>query len=414
MRLLTWYDAGVILGVLASLSCRGVAEPEVPTSVLVSENWAVTLDGTWTLILSDSGSEARVRLVQTDSPLVRWTGAAVLVEGNLWTNLEGPPVRTGIPITMEVADGQLRWALFSEGGWLGGAGPLAVDRAQHIYRAQGDASLMWQGVRLPVRFDAFVGTPLPPQPVRDTVPPGTIQVASPGVVTLRMDDCAAADTMSFRILRELHLVAEVAVPTGKVGRPRFCTWDLVRSMQADGNSIEAHSRTHGGTPPTFGDFYLETVGALNDLRAQGFNPEIFIQPGNWMTGNVNFDRPDKLATPYGALLRRAYLGIEAYLYPPAAVGFPLANGHPPEQIPIKFLTPEGLSRYLHVVAAESLWTHLSWHSARVTTEELESRLAVVAALRDSGLVTVLPYRDALRARRSPAPALVSGSPLRGR
>ena len=40
-----------------------------------------------------------------------------------------------------------------------------------------------------------------------------------------------------------------------------------------------------------------------------------------------------------------------------------------------------------------------WHAWDMTPTELKARLRVIAALRDSGMVTVLPYYTALNATR---------------
>jgi len=45
------------------------------------------------------------------------------------------------------------------------------------------------------------------------------------------------------------------------------------------------------------------------------------------------------------------------------------------------------------------WISFMWHAWDMTPTELKARLRVIAALRDSGMVTVLPYYTALHATR---------------
>jgi hypothetical protein len=52
-----------------------------------------------------------------------------------------------------------------------------------------------------------------------------------------------------------------------------------------------------------------------------------------------------------------------------------------------------------MAAADSLWISFMWHAWDMSDTALEARLRVIAALRDSGLVTVLPYYPTLRALR---------------
>jgi hypothetical protein len=58
-----------------------------------------------------------------------------------------------------------------------------------------------------------------------------------------------------------------------------------------------------------------------------------------------------------------------------------------------------LERRIRHAIEDSTWINFMWHSVEMPPAELESRLRVIAALRDSGLVTVLPFYVALHATR---------------
>jgi hypothetical protein len=64
------------------------------------------------------------------------------------------------------------------------------------------------------------------------------------------------------------------------------------------------------------------------------------------------------------------------------------------------LTPVALAAKLRQAAADSSWITFMWHAWDMPLPALEARLRVIAAMRDSGLVTVLPYYPTLRAVRN--------------
>jgi hypothetical protein len=167
-------------------------------------------------------------------------------------------------------------------------------------------------------------------------------------------------------------------------------------MAAQGHAIEAHSRFHGPAPAAFADFYLETVGASRDLRAMGFDPQVFVQPGSWETGPASFDSPGKLQTPYGALLRRVYHAVEAYQTREPAVPYP-GDGRWPYAGEIRYYDADRLAAFLRDASARGQWVELMWHSGDQPWSELDARLAVIEALRDSGYVANVTFRDALAA-----------------
>ena len=293
---------------------------------------------------------------------------------------------------------RLRWALEDQGTALvWGDGLLRKDRRHGVLRARGREMAGGLGSG-PLRFDAISDTPMPAEPVDDGPPAPRVVVRTPGMVSLRIDDCLAADAEAFRLLHELGLVAEMGIPTRLLDRRGHCTQSLLEAMVADGNTVESHSRLHESTPRSFGDFYLEIVGSAQDLRRRGFDPHVFIQPGTWREGPTLLDSEAKLRGPFFELLRRVYVSTEAYAWP-AALRFPVAGREGPSHWPLRAYTLAWLEARLRLAATDSLWISFMWHAWDMPPAELEARLRLIAALRDSGLVTVLPYYPALRAVR---------------
>jgi hypothetical protein len=249
-----------------------------------------------------------------------------------------------------------------------------------------------------LRFELIADTPLPGDTVSDPSPRGSVIVRTPAVVSLRIDDCNAADARAFRILQQLHLTAELGIPSRRIGRRGYCSQELLDAMTAAGNLIESHSRLHGPTPPSFGSFYLETAGSAQDLRRRGFEPLVFIPPGSWRHGPALIDSPGKLIGSYAGLLRRLYVSTESYALPAAARLPPLGRDGITAW-PLKGFSTATLAARLRMAADDSLWISFMWHSWDMQPDSLAARLRVIAAWRDSGLVTVLPYYTALHAAR---------------
>jgi len=362
----------------------------------------------WSIILGDAAG--RVWIAQTDAGAPTVTSSGRTWTATLWARLDSAPVARDLTLRMGVfvhsdqagSAGRvvalLRWVLADRGVVLASGdqgGALRQDPRHGVLRARGRASGL-SGGRL--TFEAISDTPMPTAPVDDGPPAPRVVVRTPAVVSLRIDDCMAADAAAFHMMHALGLVAEMAIPSRRLDRPGHCTQGLLQAMVADGNTVESHSRWHVSAPPSFGDFYLETVGAALDLRGRGFDPHVFIQPGTWRHGPTLFDGAVKLRSPYFELLRRVYVATEAYAWP-AAMRLPVTGRQGPDHWPLKVFTPVALATKLRQAAADSTWITFMWHMWDMPLPELEARLRVIAALRDSGLVTVLPYYPALRAVR---------------
>lgn len=351
----------------------------------------------WTLILA--GDAGQVWIAQSDTAFSARGDSPAAVPAALWSVLDSAPDFRDLSLAAQVDGREMSWTLARGTELLGsGRGALfAYVGSRSAPRFAGTATVSLGGVARSVRFDAIGGLPLPTEPLAPLSPPPPL--AASGVITLRIDDCAASDSVSLALLARHHLVASFAVPTRLVGRPGRCPHRLLDSMAAHGNAVEAHSRFHGAEPATFADFYLETVGASRDLHAMGFDPRVFVQPGTWRTGPASFDSPEKLQTPYGALLRRVYRGVEAYQTQEPAVPYP-GGGRWPYAGEIRYYDTDRLAAFLRDASARGQWVELMWHSGDQRWPELDARLAVIEALRDSGYVANVTFRDALGAAQA--------------
>jgi len=356
----------------------------------------------WTVILADAAGA--VWIAQTDSAIAVHGDTSRETTAALWSTLDSAPDLTGLRMAAQVDGRQMHWTL-SEGNT-----PVAEgDGALRAYtgssgspRFTGTADLRVGGSVRSVRFDAIGGLPMPDVPVRLLPPaPRRTYHAGRGIVSLRVDDCGSADTASLAALRRYGLTAEFAVPTRLVGRSTSCSLDLLRSISAGGNAVEAHSRFHTGPPPSFADFYLETIGSLRDLRGLGFDPRVFIQPGTWREGPTLFDSPAKLDTPYGALLRRTFEAVEAYQQPSFFATLPAAGATWPSPAVITGYSMDQIAAMVRQAGANGEWVEFMWHSGPAIGAALDPKLRLIAALRDSGYVDVMNLRDALHAVPAP-------------
>ena len=359
----------------------------------------------WTFLLSDSVS-GTAWVLQTDSAVAVAEAEASATSAALWTALDSAPSRRGLVVHAAVSGREMQFML-TDGDVPAGRATgqlLAYHGGGGAPRYAGSATVTLEGRTRVLRFDAISGVPLPPEPfaIPAAPPPG---VQPRAVVSLRADDCNTGESEVLALLVEHRLTAEFAVPSRLVGRPGHCNWMLVDSLAAAGNAIEAHSRFHDIAPKDFAEFYLETVGAARDLAARGHQPNLWVQPGSWLQGPAHLDGPPKLASPYGALLRRLYGAVEAYTSPDAgsALSYACRSTHGPVLYFLKDFDEATLRATLDRVSGTGRWVEFMWHTGDQPIDRLGRQLAIIAEYRDAGVLAVMPVYRALVAGVTDAP-----------
>ena len=352
----------------------------------------------WTFLLSDSLT-GTAWVLQTDTAIAVSQSDGVATPATLWTALDSAPARLGLAVHAAVEGRELRFTVRDGVATVGTAtGRLFAYRGDGgAPRYVGSATVELDGSPRTLRFDALAGVPLPVDPfVAPSAPPPATARA---VVSLRADDCKAGESGVLAALTANRLVAEFAVPSRLVGRPGHCNWMLVDSLAAAGNAIVAHSRFHEVAPADFPEFYLETVGASKDLAAKGHAPRLWVQPGSWLLGDAHLDGPAKLASPYGALLRRVYGAVEAYTSADAgsALSYASRSTHGPVLYFLKDFDEPTLRFTLQRAADTGRWIEFMWHTGDQPLDRLSHQLAVIAEFRDAGSLAVMPVYEAILA-----------------
>lgn len=351
----------------------------------------------WTVLLVEDS--AHVWLVQSDTALALHEEISPIPVGAaLWSVLDSAPDSRALQWSAALDGRRLHWVLTSAGATVGEGGGAALSYVgeRGTLRFAGYGTLDWGGHSHRVRFDALGGLAVPEAPVVSAPVRSPPVRRGRGIVSLRIDDCHATDSASLSTLRQLGLVAEFAVPTRLIGRPGFCSRALLQAVADAGNAIESHSRFHERSPASFADFYIETVGSWRDLRALGYDPHNFIEPGTWDHGAPYFDAPAKLQSPYGALLRRLYVSVEAYASDPS-VPIPAVGREGPTSMLLPGYSSSEVGALARDAAARGRWIQFMWHSGDQPADTILAGLRTIAALRDSGLIDVMSFRAALTA-----------------
>lgn len=353
----------------------------------------------WTILLSDSAGGAWI--VQSDSAFAVHEEPASAASASLWSVLDSAPDLRHLTLGATIRGREMAWSLSGAAGPIGeGSGSLfSYVGNDGAPRFTGSATITLSGLRRTLRFDALGGVPMPADPVVIDARSRTSLART--VVSLRADDCPATESAVLRLLTKNGLTAEFAVPTRLVGRNglRRCSWALVDTLALAGNAIESHSRFHTGAPGDFATFYLETVGAARDLAERGHPPHIWVQPGTWLAGPAHLDGPDKLRTPYAALLRRVYVGIEAYAVPGTSLSYVQGGTGGPPVFYLKDFEPPTLRTLLDEVTSrpEPAWIEFMWHTGDEPLDRLGRLLDVIAEYRDRGALDVKPLYQAVLA-----------------
>jgi hypothetical protein len=385
----------VTLGVLVCAAVGACLErsPEDPLG-----NEAPDLLGrqVWTLLLEEDS--AHVWLVQSDTAFaLHEEASSIPVGAALWSVLDSAPDSRGLQWSAAMDGRRLHWSLSSDGVIVGGGSGAALSYVgeRGTLRFAGNGTLDWGGRTHVVRFDALGGLPIPETPAERPAPAPQVRRGR-GIVSLRIDDCHAADSASLSTLRAFGLVAEFAVPTRLIGRPGFCSRALLQAIADAGDAVESHSRFHERSPASFADFFIETVGSWRDLRALGYDPHNFIEPGTWDHGAPYFNTPSKLQSPYGALLRRLYVSVEGYASNPS-VAIPALGREGPTSMVLPGYSSAEVEALARDAAGRGRWIQFMWHSGDQPADSILAGLRTIAALRDSGLIDVMPFRAALTA-----------------
>jgi hypothetical protein len=349
----------------------------------------------WTLILADDAG--KVWIAQTDSAVAVHGESPAAATAALWSVLDSAPDFRDLRLTAQVDGRQMSWTLMRAGVPLGsGLGAMrAYVGSAGAPRFSGTASLELDGTRRSASFDAIGGLPMPAEPVVQA--PRAAPPPAHGIVSLRADDCPATESQVLAFLRAAGLTAEFAVPTRLVGRPGRCTWATVDSLAAAGNAIEAHSRFHERSPATFGDFYIETIGSALDLVSRGHPAHLFIQPGSWLSGPPDLDDPSKLLTPYAALLRRTFVGIEGYAVSGTSLSYIQSGTGGPPVYYLKDFDEPTLRALLDDLTAQPRWIQFFWHTGDQPLDRLARQLQLIAEYRDRGALDVMPLYQAVQA-----------------
>src|SRR5438552_3021465 len=200
----------------------------------------------WTLVLTDTGGRiwvAQTTLGGADTTAPRaWAGPATL-----WSRLDSAPLeqRLTLHISSQVRPESLsgliapllplKWELDRDDGtWqAGGQGQLEAVRGRGGWRSRGRAMGVFagaSGMREPMSFDLISDTPLPPDTSTDTATRGRVIIRTPAIVSLRIDDCMAADRVAFGLLQRLRLTAEIAVASRRIARRGHSSQQLPEDM----------------------------------------------------------------------------------------------------------------------------------------------------------------------------------------
>jgi len=280
------------LGCLAEQDPASSLSPQVPASSQdVSGNWVFHVDGgPWV------SSITLASISPLGDSLTGWWAAET--PSRQWDGSAAPMLRLadaiGVPLT---TPGGVEWLWRCS----------AIERCRMRYQvmadtARGDLFLSDSlglerrypmfGVRLRVSVFARAAASVRLSVTSDSIP----------TVLLWLADDPPEDQDFIQRLRSRGLTAMLAIPTHFVGRSGRPGWQDLRTAQALGFAIAAHSRTHSATTEDGPDFVGEVVGSIADLDSVGFTPTTFVEPGNWPEV-IAFDSVSKFKTWRGSLVR---------------------------------------------------------------------------------------------------------------
>lgn len=240
-----------------------------------------------------------------------------------------------------------------------------------------------------------------------------------GALSLRFDDGPSGDVAKVATpLAANGLVGGFAIVRSYLDQSGKLSTDQALDIQAAGNEIMCHSRTHGSDPTNLttgaGNFTDEAITAATEMRALGLNVRSFVQPGTWFDGGAsggtyNCQKSSFWTTAPDVLLRANYEAYEAYI-PPITKKWPRAADDPygathDAGVPISGWTSAAILAYVkaivNTVAAQPIGREILFHSAYIgdpgtptvaptdgiSFNDWNTFLAYVAAKKAAGLIT---------------------------
>ncbi len=99
------------------------------------------------------------------------------------------------------------------------------------------------------------------------------------VICIVFDDGWENQLSTIPVLDEYGFKATFGIITSFTSSPSYMNWSQIQSLASDGMDIESHSYSHSNlSVSTLTSLYREVKMSKYELRAHGYNPEIFIYP----------------------------------------------------------------------------------------------------------------------------------------
>jgi len=137
------------------------------------------------------------------------------------------------------------------------------------------------------------------------------------VLSIRFDDIHERDyDYVYPLFMTRGMVGGFAVVEDWIGGVNRVTLAQLLEMQAAGNEMMGHSKTHGDDPVDYDEFEEEVKSATNRMRMMGLNIVNFVCPGTWNDSyptGYKVDSTDFYGSPEDLLLRAEFKAYEAYL-----------------------------------------------------------------------------------------------------
>jgi hypothetical protein len=134
-----------------------------------------------------------------------------------------------------------------------------------------------------------------------------------GTISMRFDDSTDDDyDFTYPALESRGLVGGFAVIEYYIDASGRLTLDQILEMQASGNEMMCHSRTHHADPASFAMFRDEAVASGHEMMRLGLDIASFVQPGVWVVPGAYLLDETSLGSAPDLLLKKNYFIYEAY------------------------------------------------------------------------------------------------------